>query len=146
LIRIQEARTIPLPRHEAFEFVADFTHVEEWDPGITASAKIGNDEVGVGTQFAVESNFAGRSLPLTYTVEEWDAPERAVLYTETSRFSGRDTITFHEVAEGTAIDYVAEFQFKGVMRFIEPLLRPTFRKIGVEATDGIVAAAAQRVR
>jgi hypothetical protein len=140
VIRIQEQRTIPLTQEEAFAFVADFTNVDEWDPGITESAKVGNDPVGVGTEFAVVSEFAGRSLPLTYVVEAWDEPRRAVLVASTARFDGRDTISFRAVEGGTEIDYVAEFTFKGIMRIAEPFLGRTFDRIGQKAMDGVVDA------
>ncbi len=140
MIRIQEQRTIPMSQEEAFAFVADFTNVAEWDPGITEASQVGNEPVGVGTEFAVMSNFAGRSLPLTYVVEEWDAPHRAVLAVSTARFDGRDTITFRAVDGGTEIDYVAEFTFRGVMRLAEPFLKGTFDRIGQKAMDGVVAA------
>lgn len=130
---------------EAFAFVADFTNVAEWDPGITESSKIGDAPVGVGTEFAVMSNFAGRSLPLTYVVEEWNEPHRVVLATATARFDGRDTITFRPVGGGTEIDYVAEFTFKGVMRLAEPFLKGTFDRIGRKALDGVVDAVAARM-
>ena len=146
MIRIQEQRTIPMTQEEAFAFVADFTHVVEWDPGITESAKVGDEPVGVGTEFAVVSNFAGRSLPLTYVVEAWDAPNRAILATSTSRFDGRDTITFRSVDGGTEIDYVAEFSFKGLMRLAEPFLKGTFNRLGQKAMDGVVEAVAARTR
>lgn len=140
MIRIQEQRTIPMSQDEAFAFVADFTNVVEWDPGITESTQVGNEPVGVGTEFAVMSNFAGRSLPLTYVVEEWVAPHKAILSTSTSRFDGRDTITFRAVDGGTQIDYVADFSFKGVMRLAEPFLKGTFNRIGEKAMDGVVEA------
>ena len=140
MIRIQEQRTIPMSQEEAFAFVADFANVVEWDPGITESAQVGNEPVGVGTEFAVVSVFAGRSLPLTYVVEAWDAPNRAVLATSTARFDGRDTITFRTVDGGTEIDYVAEFTFKGLMRLAEPFLKGTFDRLGQKALDGVVDA------
>lgn len=144
MIRIHEHRTVPMTPDEAFAFIADFSHVDEWDPGITEARKVGDAPVGVGTEFAVVSNFAGRSLPLTYVVEAWDEPNRAVLATSTARFDGRDTITFESVEGGTRIDYVAEFSFKGLMRLAEPFLKGTFDRIGRKAMDGVVDAVAAR--
>ncbi|MDH3500877.1 MAG: SRPBCC family protein, partial [Acidimicrobiia bacterium] len=144
VIRIKEQRTIPMTQQDAFAFIADFTNVVDWDPGITASEKVGNAPVGVGTEFNVVSNFAGRSLPLVYVVEEWGVPERAVLFTTTSRFDGRDTITFRPTDAGTEIDYVAEFRFKGLMRLVEPFLKGAFSKIGRDAMNGIVDAVGAR--
>ncbi len=134
-----------MSQDEAFAFVADFTNVVDWDPGITESSKVGDAPVGVGTEFAVVSKFAGRSLPLTYVVEEWVAPHRAVLATSTSRFDGRDTISFRAVDGGTEIDYVAEFTFKGVMRLVAPFMKRTFDQIGKKAMDGVVDAVNARV-
>lgn len=144
MIRIQEQRTVPMTQEEAFEFVADFTNVAEWDPGILESKKVGDEPVGVGSRFDVVSKFAGRNLDLTYVVEDWDAPNRAVVATETNNFAGRDTITFRSVDGGTEIDYVAEFTFKGVMRLAEPFLGGTFDKLGKKAMDGVVEAVAVR--
>ena len=145
MIRIHEQRTIDMARDEAFQFIGDFSNIVDWDPGITASEKIGSDPVNVGTEFAVVSNFAGRALPLTYVVESWNPPDQVVLFTTTSRFDGRDTISFRDVAGGTEVDYVAEFTFKGVMRLAEPFLKRSFDKIGRKAMDGIVDAVAMRI-
>jgi hypothetical protein len=145
MIRIHEQRTIPMQRDAAFAFIADFSHVAEWDPGITESSKASDGPVGVGSEFAVVSKFAGRPIPLTYVVEEWDAPNRVLLSAATSSFAGRDTITFEDAPHGTLVDYVAEFEFKGIMRLAEPFLGRTFDKIGREALDGMVAAVAARV-
>ncbi len=145
MIRIHEQQFIPMAQAEAFAFIGDFSYVDEWDPGITEASKVGDDPIGVGTEFAVVSNFAGRSLPLTYVVEEWDAPHRAVLSVSTNRFDGRDTITFRAVDGGTEVDYVAEFRFKGVMRLAEPFLKGTFDKIGRKAMEGMEQAVAARI-
>jgi hypothetical protein len=41
------------------------------------------------------------------------------------------------VASGTEVTYAAEFTFKGPSRFVAPLLRLAFERLGNEAEGGL---------
>ncbi len=56
-----------------------------------------------------------------------------------------DTITFSTVDDGTRIDYEAELTFHNFIRFIEPLLGRSLKRVGEKAVAGLASALERRV-
>ncbi|MDX1689548.1 MAG: SRPBCC family protein [Acidimicrobiia bacterium] len=136
MIRLEETVITPKPRAEVFAYVADFSTTAEWDPGIVSAERTSGDG-GVGTTYRLEATFMGRTVPVTYEVLEYVEDERFVVEGSNPSFTGLDTITFHDRDGATEVVYVAEFEMKGLLRLVEPLLRGTFRKLGRKAVDGL---------
>src|SRR5215467_9292346 len=57
----------------AFAYMADFTHVHEWDPSVSRSERV--DE----STFDLTASFGGRDVQLRYRIVEQDPPRRVVL-------------------------------------------------------------------
>jgi carbon monoxide dehydrogenase subunit G len=136
MISITDTVTTSRSRADVFDYVADFTTVAEWDPGIVASERISGDG-GVGTRYAVTATFFGREVSMTYEVLEYDPASRIVLRGTSSNAEAIDTITFHDRGEGTEVAYAAEFRLQGFMRLAEPFLGGTFRRLGHKAITGL---------
>ena len=136
MIRLEETVLTSKPRSDVFAYVADFSTTAEWDPGIRAATRTSGDG-GVGTLYELEATFMGRSVPMSYEVLESVEDERFVVRGEASSVVGVDTIEFIERDGATEIVYVAEFTMKGFGRFIEPLLKPVFIKLGRKAVSGL---------
>lgn len=140
MISINEVRTINRPLPEVFAYVAEFSTVAEWDPGVDESSRISEGDLGVGTRFSVVANFNGRTIPLEYEMIRYVENELAVLEVESSRFDAVDTIKFRAIDDQTTeVDYTAEFVLKSFMRLLEPFLGGTFDKLGKKAMDGMAA-------
>ena len=140
MIHIEETRDINRPIDEVFAYVADFSTVSHWDPGVVAASRLEDGEIGVGSTFAVTVTFGGRELPLVYEITRYEPSSLVVLETTSSRFDGVDTIHFEPIDEAaTRVTYEADFVFKGFMRLIGPLLTTTFTRIGAKAMDGLKA-------
>jgi len=73
-------------------------------------------------------------------VQELVPNQRIALRGENATVIAHDTMTFREVAGGTEVTYTADFTFKGMTRFIAPLLRPAFVRLFNEAEAGMAAA------
>ena len=129
----------------AFNYTADFSNIENWDPGVAESAKHGDRPVGLGTEFDLGVVFGKSRIPMTYTITEFDPPHRVVLVGKGEKLDAIDTITFSPTEGGTRIDYVAELTFHNFVRFIEPLLGRTFKKVGEKAVTGLGRALERRV-
>ena len=141
MIRVQEIRDVPVPTAEAFNYVADFTHIGVWDPGILSSIQQGDEPPGLGTRYDVVATFGRSTIPLVYEITAWQPPERVTLETSSKRFDGVDTIKFTSLGAGlTRVDYVAEFELKGIMRFSGCLVKPMFVRLARKALDGLVDA------
>lgn len=134
---VTEVIEVPRPIEAAFAYVADFTTVAEWDPGIHESRKISGDG-GIGTVYDVRAEFRGKTMPFRYTVTGFEANERIVLDGVGEKASSLDTIQFAPVAGGgTRVTYTADFKLKGILRVAEPFLGATFRRLAHEALLGL---------
>jgi hypothetical protein len=140
MISIEDTRDIGRSIDEVFAYVADFGNAAEWDPGLTASHRLDDGPVGVGSRFAVTATFAGRSLPLEYEITRFEPPSLVVLGAESSRFRAVDTIEFTALSEAvTRVRYRADFELSGIMGVVGPLLKPLFTRLGVRALDGLAS-------
>lgn len=136
MITICESVVTARPRPEVFAYLADFTTVAEWDPGIVAS-RLDTGDGGVGSVYAVTAAFRGREVPMTYEVVGLAAPERIVVRGTGKAVDAIDTIECFDHDGGTRVVYTAEFRLKGVVRLAAPFLRGVFRRLGETAMGGL---------
>jgi len=127
---------------KVFAYLSDFETTTQWDPGTVRTTRVDGDG-GVGTVYRNTSTFAGRTTDLTYVVTRVRAPELIQLRGENATVVAVDTMTLAETPDGTRVTYRAEFTFKGVWRFVAPLLAPAFRRLGDQAEAGLRTALAE---
>ena len=136
---VTEVIEVPRSLEESFAYVADFTTVVEWDPGIRSSRKLSGDG-DVGTVYEVEAEFRGKTMPFTYTVTAFEQNRRIVLDGVGEKATSSDTIAFEAAGDGsTLITYTADFKLKGVLRLAEPFLGGTFKALARKALAGLEA-------
>jgi carbon monoxide dehydrogenase subunit G len=136
---VTEVIEVPRSPSEAFAYVADFETVAEWDPGIHSSRRVAGDG-GVGTVYAVQADFRGKTVPFTYTVTDLEQGRRVVLDGVGEKATSLDTIVFDPAGDGgTRITYTADFRLKGVLRLVEPFLKRTFTTLARRALAGLEA-------
>lgn len=126
--RTVSTRTAPGP---VFAYLADFANATEWDSGTVSCHRVSGDG-GPGTVYRNVSRFMGRTVSLDYTVEVRDEPTFVVVGRNATTV-GRDTIVVRPTdGGGSQVDYVADFAFSGVIRWITPLLVPALERLGNE--------------
>ena len=139
---IERSVTVAQPVDRVFAYLSDFTNTTEWDPGTVRTERVAGDG-GLGTRYHNVSKFLGRETELDYLVVEHAPGERFALRGENATVVAHDSMTFVRTAsatgggEGTTVTYRADFQFKGLVRFVAPLLAPAFTKLGDEAEQGM---------
>lgn len=133
---IRRTVSVDRPLARVFDYLSDFTTTNEWDPGTVETVRVSGDG-GVGTTYRNTSQFGGRKTELTYVVERVVPQEVFALRGENKTLVAHDTMTFRETATGTEVTYVAEFEFKGLVKYVAPLLGPAFKKLGDEAQQGM---------
>lgn len=122
---------------EAFDYLADFSSVAEWDPS-AVSAKMLAEQPGLGAEFEVVVRFAGRELPFLYRTTEFERPDRIVLRAESSAVVSEDTITVRARPDGgSEVTYDADLRPKGIMRLADPVLGLLFKRLGDNAAAGL---------
>jgi carbon monoxide dehydrogenase subunit G len=125
-----------------FAYLSDFTNTNEWDPGTVHTERVSGDG-GVGTTYRNTSKFMGRETELTYEVAQHQPDSLFALRGENSSVVANDTMDIAPLGEGSKVTYTADFQFKGLGKFIAPLLAPGLKKLGDEAQDGLRKALAK---
>jgi len=129
-----------LPADNAFAYMADFANAREWDPSVSEARPVGDGPLGVGSAFDLVARFAGRDVPLRYTIVAYEAPRRVVLEAQRPGFVSRDTITIEPAESGSTVHYDAVLAFSGIGRLFDPLMQRIFDRVGARATTGITAA------
>ena len=113
------------------DYLADFTHAEEWDPGTESCTRLDSGPIQVGSRFHNESRIAGVSTELVYELVTLDA-DKVVLRGENDSATSTDTITVTPKDGGSEITYEAVIEAKGVGKLAEPLMKLVFERIGSE--------------
>ena len=125
---------------EAFAYMADFSNARFWDPSVSQARHDGDGPIGIGSTFALVARFAGRNVPLTYTIVAFERPERVVLEARRG-FVSRDTIWVRRGdGDGSIVHYDAVLTFSGIGRLLDPLMQRVFDRVGAKAAAGIEAA------
>jgi hypothetical protein len=79
----------------------------------------------------------GRETELTYEVVKHQPNSLFALRGENSSVIANDTMEIAPNGFASRVTYTADFQFKGIGRFIAPLLAPGLKKLGDEAQEGL---------
>lgn len=139
-MRTQEKRWVDLPQSVVFEYTSDFSHIADWDPGITASENVTDGPVGLGSEFELEVRFGMRTIPMTYRITEYEPDRRVVLIGRGEPLGAIDEILFETQDNMTRIDYTADLTFFTSLRFLGPVISSGVKKVGERALDGLVDA------
>jgi carbon monoxide dehydrogenase subunit G len=139
LRRSVEANATP---EMVFAYLSDFTHANEWDPA-TVKAELISGDGGVGTKYHNVSTFMGRATELTYQVVRHEPHQVFALRGENSSVIALDTMEIEPNGFASKVTYTADFQFKGLGKFIAPLLSPALKKLGDEVEHGLREALAK---
>ncbi|PZS14079.1 MAG: polyketide cyclase [Pseudonocardiales bacterium] len=129
MITVQRAVEVDRPLEAVFDYLADFTHTEQWDPGTVSTVRTDSGPLGVGARFHNVSEFRGRRTELDYRVMRFDPGEHLTFTGDNRTVTATDDLALRASASGTHITYRAHFRFKRWARLAEPLLKRGFQKI-----------------
>lgn len=118
-------------------YLKDFKHAEEWDPGTVSCTQNGTGPVEVGTSWHNVSKIAGNETELTYTLTEL-ADDHLVLVGENKTATATDTITVLPHGTGSEITYEANLQMHGAAKLASPVMKLVFEKLGNDTEDDMV--------
>lgn len=128
----------PWTAARTFEYLADLEHFADWDPGTVKSERVPT-EASQPPAYDVTVKTFGRKLTVRYEVVEAYAPRRLYLVAETSTLRLVDTIAIAEAGDGCLVTYDASLTLKGVLRVLDPLFAPGFRRTVDRGAAGLAA-------
>jgi len=125
------------PRERAFDFVADFSTTQEWDPGIPVAKRLGDRPIGLGSRFELVSRFGSTEQTIVYEIVAYDRPTSVTFVGEGKTFRGTDVISFSDDAGRTRVTYVADLGLKGLTALAMPFIRGRLDTMSDDAVDGL---------
>jgi hypothetical protein len=126
----------PWDPDRAFAYMADFSNAAEWDPGVVRASTVTEDGLEPGAAFDLVVAAAGREMRLRYLVTERE-PRRITLRALTRLIESEDTITVTPDAGGSVVEYDARLSLRGLARLLNPVLGPSFNRMGRRAHDSL---------
>ena len=129
-----------LPAAEAFAYMADFANARVWDPSVSKAGRVDEGALEVGSTFDLVARFAGRDVPLRYTIVSYEPSHQVVLEAHRPGFVSRDTITVESAEHGSNVHYDAILAFSGIGRLFDPLMQWIFNRVGSQAKTGMETA------
>ncbi|WP_051551880.1 SRPBCC family protein [Nocardioides sp. URHA0020] len=145
-MHVERTLTVPRPIESVFDYLGDFTHTNEWDPGTVETSRTGGDG-GVGTTYANTSEFLGRRTSLEYETIVFERPMRLQFRGRNKTATATDTMTFTPAAGGasTEVHYRADFDFGRLLNLVAPLvLRGKLDKVADETVEQLRRTLAER--
>jgi hypothetical protein len=120
----------------AFAYMADLRHFAEWDPGVKKVVQVEGEGAGAGTEFDVTVT----GTTLRYRTTTYRPNEELVVVARSRTLTSTDTVTVSVDGQGTVVRYDAVLELNGLLRFVDPLLRLAFGRIGDRAAAGLRTA------
>jgi carbon monoxide dehydrogenase subunit G len=134
---VSRSFTVDVPPEVVVAYLADFAHAEEWDPGTVRCVRNDDGPVRVGSSWHNTSKIVGISTELTYTLRELTG-DRIVLVGTNDTATSTETIDVSPRGTGSSITYTNDLQFNGVARFVTPLAKVIFEKLGNDVERQLV--------
>ncbi len=120
----------------AFDYMADFSHAAEWDPGVVEAVRVKDGEIGEGSTFDLTVRVAGRKMPMKYEISEF-RPGRVTFTSRSPILESIDTVSVGRRGDDTEVTYDARLNFRGLLKVANPLLGLGFRGIADRAIRGL---------
>ncbi len=131
MIRIEETLTTDQPLEAVYNYVAEFAHIAQWDPGVVSSIKRQPGPLRQGDLYDITVRFGLRRIPMVYEALTVEPNKRVILRGESSTSVATDDILFETTPTGqTRLRWRADLSLLGVGAAAEPLFKPLFVRLG----------------
>ena len=120
------------------EYLSDFAHAEEWDPGTERCTRNETGPIVVGSSWHNVSKVAGVETELTYTLTE-TSPGRLVFIGVNDSATSTDTIDVRPSGAGSEVTYRADIEMHGMSRLAAPAVKLVFEKVAHDTVAQMTA-------
>jgi carbon monoxide dehydrogenase subunit G len=133
IIMVHVSRTFQVdkPVETVVDYLADFGHAVQWDPGTVRCERADDGPVRVGSTWTNVSRVLGRETTLTYRLERWEAG-RITLVGRNRTATSTDDITVHPDGTGSTVTYRATIDFHGAAVLAAPIMKLEFERLGTK--------------
>lgn len=134
MIQVERRFVVSARLAEVIDYLKDFSHAEEWDPGTERCVRTDSGEIRVGSTWHNVSRFRGRTTELDYRLAAL-AEDQLTFVGNNRTATSTDDLTFRAAGTGTSVNYRATIQFHGLAKLADPLMQRVFNRIADETVD-----------
>ena len=127
---------------DAFDYIVDFSRIDEWDHTILSAKKVSDGAISLGSRFELVFSMGLHKVPISYEITEFEFPYRAVLTGTSKSFVAVDTVSLKKTTNGCHLDWRAELEFSGTSAKLLPLLENKIKAGGAQTIRGLERALA----
>ncbi|MFT5574278.1 MAG: dehydrogenase/reductase SDR family protein 12 [Cryomorphaceae bacterium] len=139
-LKMLEQFDVKRSSEDAFDYIVDFSRIDEWDHTIVSAEKVSNGAIRLGSKFDLVLSMGPRKIPISYEITEFEFPTRAVLTGTSDNFIAVDTVTLVKTADGCHVDWRAELDFSGFSAKLVPLLEKRIKAAGAKTIGDLASA------
>jgi carbon monoxide dehydrogenase subunit G len=129
MVQVERTVTVRTPVELVAEYLADFAHTEDWDPGTVTCTRTDAGPLEVGARWHNVSEFRGKKTELDYRLTRRD-PGRVTFVGENKTATSTDDFTLTSGPDGTEVRYQATIVFHGLAKLASPLVKREFERLG----------------
>jgi carbon monoxide dehydrogenase subunit G len=131
MVSVLRTFTVHKPVPVVVDYLKDFAHTEQWDPGTKTCTRSDEGPIAVGARWHNVSEFRGRETELDYRLDRLDA-DHLVFTGNNKTATSTDDLTFSDSGDGTQVTYRATIAFHGLARLADPFLKSGFETLADE--------------
>jgi hypothetical protein len=131
-----ETTVVDRDRTEVFRYLADFSHLADWDPSFDRSERLDAGPLGEGARFKAVMSFLGNDVEIDFTCTHYDEPNRVVLDGVSDRFTTQEDIRVASTPDGTEVTYTGSFD-TDAPDLLDATTKPGFFFVGKSAIRGM---------
>lgn len=134
MITVERTFAVTAPADVVVDYLADFGHTEQWDPGTQRTTRTGDGPVVPGATWQNVSKVLGVTSEATFTLQELDR-ERIVFVGTGDGATSTDTITVRPKGAGSEITYHVDLQMHGAKRLATPAMKVEFEHLATRTQN-----------
>ena len=121
---------------DAFAYLADLTHLAEWDSSVRSAELASDTGPAIGRTFEVVHGFYGKQLDATYTITDYVC-DQTLGWSIAGRADGSTRIDLEATGSGTRLRYRSELRMRGMARLLDRGLKAALEGIGENIAAGL---------
>jgi len=114
------------------DYLKDFGHAEQWDPGTQSCQRVDSGPVVEGSSWHNVSKIFGVTAELNYKLREL-TDRKLVFVGENKSSTSVDTITVDAAGAGSVVTYEADLEMHGAAKLLNPAMKLAFEKLAGDA-------------
>lgn len=139
MVHVTRQFTVRADQGAVVDYLKDFSHATQWDPGTVSCTRLDSGPVQVGSRWHNVSKLIAVKAELEYELVE--LRDNGVVFVGTNEGSRSvDTIDVLPADDGVRVTYDANVTLKGKAKYAEPLLFLVFQKLARDTVRDLTRA------